>query len=447
MQITILGGGSVGYAIAETLCNGYHSITVVENNPQRAERFKELDVKLIVGSAADPGVLFTAGVATCDLCLAVTGVEEINVIAASIAKSRGAKRTVARIYSPYINNLGVFDYRDYFHIDRLVSLEQLTALELVRLVRRSQSQVLDLVSRGELEVQEIHIEENSPVIGVTLRELRLPAKVRVALLKRGGSAHLMTANDAFEKDDVISLTGTAEDINSVSKKYFNAKAPKAERVMIMGGGETGYYIAQALEHANFEVVLFERDKDRGEFLAKHLSKSVSVVQANGLSRRDLEENQIDSVDSFIACTGDDENNIMGAVEAKELGAKQVFAVVSRPDYAAIVKKLGIDRVVSPRTVMASRIRGLLNSGAVLMRTQLANQSDIEVIEVEVIPGSEACNKTIRNLGLPQQCLIAGINDQGFVLAPDADYTIKPGNLIIMLVHNQVFEQALEKFKV
>ena len=249
MQITILGGGSVGYAIAETLCNGYHSITVVENNPQRAERFKELDVKLIVGSAADPGVLFTAGVATCDLCLAVTGVEEINVIAASIAKSRGAKRTVARIYSPYINNLGVFDYRDYFHIDRLVSLEQLTALELVRLVRRSQSQVLDLVSRGELEVQEIHIEENSPVIGVTLRELRLPAKVRVALLKRGGSAHLMTANDAFEKDDVISLTGTAEDINSVSKKYFNAKAPKAERVMIMGGGETGYYIAQALEHA------------------------------------------------------------------------------------------------------------------------------------------------------------------------------------------------------
>ena len=447
MQITILGGGSVGYAIAETLCNGYHSITVVENNPQRAERLKELDVKVINGSAADPGILFTAGVSNCDLCLAVTGIEEINILAASIAKARGAKRTVARIYSPYISNLGVFDYRDHFHIDRLVSLEQLTALELVRLVRRSQSQVLDLISRGELEVQEIHIEENSPVIGVTLRELRLPSKVRVALLKRGGSARLMTANDAFELDDVISLTGTAEDINSVSKKYFNAKEPKTERVMIMGGGETGYYIAQALEHANFEVVLFERDKARCDFLAKHVTKSVTVVQANGLSRRDLEENNIDTVDSFIACTGDDENNIMGAVEAKELGAKQVFAVVARPDYAALVKKLGIDRVVSPRTVIANRVRGFLNTGAIVMITQLANQSDIEVMEIEALEGSEACQKTIRNLGLPSQCLIAGINSSGFVQTPDADYQIKPGDLVIMLVQNQVFEQAMEKFKV
>ncbi|MBR6436298.1 MAG: NAD-binding protein, partial [Thermoguttaceae bacterium] len=247
--------------------------------------------------------------------------------------------------------------------------------------------------------------------------------------------------------DVISLTGTAEDIITVSKKYFNAKAPKAERVMIMGGGETGYYIAQALEHANFEVIIFERDKARCEFLAKHLSKSVSVVHANGLSRRDLEENQIDSVDSFIACTGDDENNIMGAVEAKELGAKQVFAVVTRPDYAAIVKKLGIDRVVSPRTVIANRVRGFLNTGAIVMRTQLANQSDIEVMEIEALAGSEACQKTIRNLGLPAQCLIAGINSSGFVQTPDADYQIKPGDLVIMLVQNQVFEQAMEKFKV
>ena len=299
-----------------------------------------------------------------------------------------------------------------------------------------------------IEVQEITIEENSPVIGVTLRELRLPSKVRVALLKRNGSAHLMTANDTFESGDVISITGTAKDINTVAKKYFNAKEPKTERVMIMGGGETGYYIAQTLENANFEVVLFEHDKERSKFLASHLSPTaVSVVQANGLSRHDLEENNIDTVDSFIACTGDDENNIMGAVEAKELGAKQVFAVVSRPDYAAIVKKLGIDRVVSPRTVMANRVRGFLNTGAILMRTPLANQSDIEVIEVEVMPDSEACNKTIRNLGLPPQCLIAGINDQGFVMPPDADYEIKAGNLIIMLVHNQVFEQAIEKFKV
>lgn len=447
MQITILGGGTVGYAIAETLCNGCHSITVVDNDRKKVERLEDLDVQAIYGSAANPSDLFRAGVDSSDLCLAVTGVEEVNIIAASIAKSRGAKRTVARIYSPYISNLSVFDYRHFFNIDRLVSLEQLTALELVRLVRRSRSQVLDLVSQGELEVQEIHIDEKSPVIGVTLRELQLPSRVRVALLKRKGAARLMLANDSFEKDDIISLTGRVEDINAVSQKYFSVPVPKQERIIIMGGGETGIYIVQALEHANCHITIFERDHDRCEYLSNlHFAKGINIINANGLNRHDLEEYKIDTVDSFIACAGDDENNIMGAVEAKELGAKQVFAVVSRPDYAAIIKKLGIDRVVSPRTVVANRIRGLLNTDSVIMRTPLANQPDIEVIEIEPHPNSEACQKTIRELGLPQQCLIAGINDGGCVQAADANYQIQPGNLVIMLVHNQVLEEALAKFK-
>ena len=446
MHITILGGGTVGRAIAETLCNGYHSITVVEKDYQRANKLNDLDVQVVVGSATDPGMLFSAGVSNSDLCLAVTGTEEVNIVAASIAKAYGAKRTLARIYSPSINNLNFFNYQAHFNIDRLVSLEQLTALELVRLTRRSQSQVLDLVSQGELELQEFQIDEKSPVIGITLRELRLPSKVRVALLKRNGIAHLMTANDSFEQGDVISLTGTAEDIIMASKKYFNAKTPPKERILIMGGGETGFYIAQALEHSNFDITIFECDSARCDFLASRL-KTSTIVLANGLNRHELEDNQVDSVNTFIACTGDDENNIMGAVEAKELGAKQAFAVVTRPDYAAIVKKLGIDRVVSPRTVIANRVRGFLNTGAIIMRTPLANQSDIEVMEIEALAGSEACQKTIRNLGLPSQCLIAGVNSSGFVQTPDADYQIKPGDLVIMLVQNQVFEQAMEKFKV
>ena len=129
MHITILGGGTVGRAIAETLCNGYHSITVVEKDYQRANKLNDLDVQVIVGSATDPGTLFSAGVSNSDLCLAVTGTEEVNIVAASIAKAYGAKRTLARIYSPSINNLNFFNYQAHFNIDRLVSLEQLTALE------------------------------------------------------------------------------------------------------------------------------------------------------------------------------------------------------------------------------------------------------------------------------------------------------------------------------
>lgn len=447
MRIAILGAGTVGFAIAETLSRGYHSITVVEKNKENAERVGELDVRVIVGSASESSVLFSAGVGDCDLCLAVTGSDETNIISASMAKAMGARRTLARVYSPVFRNLSAFDYQRHFNIDRLISLEQLTAIELVRLVRRAHSQVLDLFSRGELEVQEIIVADNSPVVGMTLKELRIPTAVRVALLRRNDEHRLMSADEPFKAGDGVSLIGTAEDISAVVQKQFMSKLPPKQNIMIMGGGETGYHIAQILQENYFTIKLFESNKQRSLYLASHLGDAVSIIRANGLNRHDLEENQVDKVDAFIACTGDDENNIMAAVEAKELGAKQVFAVVSRPDYAAVVRKLGIDCVVSPRTVMARRIRGFLNTGAVIMRTSLANQPDIEILEIEALQGSFICQKTIAQLGLPPKCLIAGVNRDNFVQVPGADFQIQPGDIVIIMVHNQVVDALLDKFKV
>ncbi len=446
MRITILGAGTVGFAIAETLSRGCHSITVVEKDPEAVAHVKELDVRVVVGSASESSVLFLADVSDCDLCLAVTGSDETNIISASMAKAMGARRTLARVYSPVFRNLSTFDYQRHFSIDRLISLEQLTAIELVRMVRRAHSHVLDLFSRGEIEVQETIINEYSSAIGKTLKDLKMPTSVRVALVRRNNESRIMLPDEPFQPLDGVSLIGKPEDISNVIKKQFNSKLPPQQKVIIMGGGETGYHIAQMLQTNCFNITVFENDPGRCKFLASYLDNSVSIVHANALNRQDLEENQIDQADAFIACTGDDENNIMAAVEAKELGAKLVFAVVARPDYAVVVRKLGIDCVVSPRTVMAQRIRGFLNTGAVIMRTSLANQPDIEILEIEALKGAPICEKTIAQQGLPPKCLIAGVNRDNFVQVPGADFQIQPGDIVIVMAHNQSVDALLEKFK-
>ena len=136
MRILTLGGGTVGTWIADLLCRNRHSVTVVDIDPIHTRRINdELDVRAITGSASQSSVLFQAGVMSADLCLAVTGDDEVNLVGASMAKAMGARRSIARVYAPVFRDLSTFDYQRHFGIDRLLSLEHLSATELARNIR------------------------------------------------------------------------------------------------------------------------------------------------------------------------------------------------------------------------------------------------------------------------------------------------------------------------
>ena len=137
MRIVILGAGTVGTSIAELLCANGHSVTVIDNDPEHIRRINEdLDVLAVTGSASQSSVLFQTGISTADVCLAVTGDDEVNIVAASMAKAMGSRRALARAYTPVFRDLSTFDYQRHFGIDRLLSLEHLTAMALARGCRR-----------------------------------------------------------------------------------------------------------------------------------------------------------------------------------------------------------------------------------------------------------------------------------------------------------------------
>ena len=384
MRIVILGIGTVGTSIANLLCQHRHSVSVVDSDPDHVRRINEmLDVRAISGSASQSSVLFQADVLGADLCLAVTGDDEVNLVAASMAKAMGSRRTVARVYAPVFRDLSTFDYQRHFAIDRLLSLEHLSALELARGIRSPDSVTMENFARGELEVKEIAVRDRTRSVGVALKSLDVPSGVRIGSIYRKSKMWIAGAEDAVQVGDRITLIGSREDVDDLADLFRTSVEPKIG-VVIAGGGETGYHLARSLEGERCAVVVMETSTERSEFLAANL-KSSTVLQVDATRRVVLEEERVGSADVFVACTGDDENNIMAGVEARDIGAQRIMAIVGRPDYAHLVGKLGIDLAVSPREVMARQVMGFLNAGSVVSRTTLPGGS-IEVLEMEVLEG-------------------------------------------------------------
>lgn len=445
MRIVVLGAGTVGGSIASMLCINRHSVTVVDSDPANVKHVNEtLDVRGITGSASQSSVLFQAGVGSADLCLAVTGDDEANIVAASMSKAMGAKRAVARVYAPVFRDLSTFDYQRHFGIDRLLSLEHLTALELARSIRHPGSVAVENLARGELEVHEVVVAKKEKGVGIPLKTVGLPTAVRVGSITRDGQSWIAGADDVIEIGDRLTIIGKCSDIDDGKELFFSGGQSKMG-VVIAGGGETGYHLAAALEGHRFGVVLMERDRERCDFLASHLKHTV-VVCSDATRRANLEEERVGSADVFVACTGDDENNIMASVEARDIGAKTIMALVGRPDYAHVVGKLGIDQAVSPREVVAKQVLGFLTSGPTVSRTSLSEDSQISVLEIDVEPGSTATEHVLANLGLPPQCLIAAVIREGFTTVPGADSHFQSGDSAIALVADDVAEDVEELFE-
>lgn len=443
MRIVILGAGTVGTWIADLLCRNNHSVTVVESNQDHVRAINaELDIRAIHGSASESAILFQAGIIGCDLCLALTGDDEVNIVAASMAKAMGARRSVARVYGRVFRDLSTFDYQRHFRIDRFLSLEHLSAVEFVRAIRSPGSAVLENFARGELEVQEIICDDPAPATGKPLKEVGLPKGVRVGTIQRQGKTWIAGAGDSIQLGDHITLIGTREEIDNVKSK-FEVKSSPVRSVVIAGGGETGLALARMLEGQRYHVTMMEENMERCEFLAR-LLEHTTVVHADATRKAILEEERVGKTDVFVACTGDDENNIMSCVEAREIGAPECMAIVQRPDYANVVEKLGIYLAVSPRNVVARQVLGLLNSGPIISKKNLPG-GGIAIVEFEVMPGVKATQHVIANLKLPTHCLIAAILSSDYVRVASADDRLTPGDTVIVLVDEASLDPVVKLF--
>ena len=442
MNIVVLGGGTVGTSLCKSLGGGRHNVCLIDRSPEVLELASEqLDVQTVKGSACDAVTLFQAGVQSCDLCLAVTSKDEVNLVGASLAKKMGAERAVARVFNPSYLDSSTFDYRRHFGVDRLLSLERLTALELARSVRMRGMFVLENLVRGGVEVQEVRVETDAPACGVPLKDLRLGSGVLAGVIVTDGVARIPNGEDAAKAGDQVTLIGTGDNLETAARR-FRKHAPPKLLVVIGGGGETGYNLARILARGRFSVVLMEGDRDRAEELATKLD-GVTVLHADVTRRSEMEEARVGKAGVFVAATGRDEDNIVCGVEARELGAGRIMSVVRRADYANVLGKLGIDVAVSPRDVMSRQVDGMVQTGAVLARFDVAGRQ-AAVYEVEVRDGCDLLGVPLKDVGF-RGALIAAIDREDFVRVPGANDALKAGDVAVVLAQADAADAVLNRF--
>jgi trk system potassium uptake protein TrkA len=444
MNTVIFGAGTVGTSIAGLLCANGHSVSLVDASAKALQAVEEqLDVRTIRGSACDSITLFQAGVQSADLVLAVTSTDEINLVGASLARAMGARRSVARAFNPAYLDSSTFDYRRHFGIDRLLSLERLTALELARAIRMPSLFAVENFARGGIEVQELAVQKGSKGAGVPLKELQLPAGVRVGLISGTNRCVIAGANDVIEVGDHVTLIGTQEVIEKTRHDFFEARHPPKQNVIIAGGGEIGFNLATMLQKGRFNVILMEADADRCQFLAERLH-GTTVLHADATRQAEMHEARVGKADIFVAATGHDEDNIVCGVEARELGCERILSIVRRPDYANVLEKVGIDAAVSPREVTAREVLGMLRGGVIIGGSTISG-GDAEVWEVEIVKEAPVVGTPLKNIALPGS-LIAAIVREDFVKVPGADDELRPGDTAVVLVHHNSVTDTLALFE-
>ncbi|MEM9589528.1 MAG: Trk system potassium transporter TrkA, partial [Planctomycetota bacterium] len=295
-----------------------------------------------------------------------------------------------------------------------------------------------------LEIYELNVAPKSEAVGSKLRDLRLAGGVRVGSIAREGRMWIASGEDEIQEGDRVSLVGMPDAVAKARDRFSGGKESRStKRVMIAGGGETGYHLARSLGTHDYRVAILERDPHRCETLAKLLPHA-TVVHANANRRSLLEDEGAGTVDFFVACSGHDESNIMACVEARELGAARVMCVVGRADYANVVGKLGIDRAVSERDVVARQILGFMKEGSIISHRRLPNDA-IGVYELEIVDRTRVTQAALADLPLSGRCLLAAMQRDGFIRVPTADDQLQAGDIVVALVDESVSDEILSLF--
>lgn len=432
MNIIIAGDGEVGFHLAESLVNSNHNITVVDPHEDLLKMIEShADLMTINGDSTSISTLQRANVHRTDLLIAVVHQEQVNLLTCILAKKLGAKKVIARVNT--MENLSVQNRKIYqeLGIDALISPEDIAAQEIISLLRQTAATEVFEFSNGHLQLFMIKLEANAPVIGKSLNEIASSHRnldFRALAIHRNRETFIPRGEDRFNENDlayVITKPSAIDNLLALGGKVQHS----IKNVMIVGGGRVGRITAKRLEK-EMNIKLIERDKERCMVLTDYLEDTL-VVNGDARNIQLLEEEDIGSMDAFIALTNSPETNILSCLHARSNGVKKTIALVENIDYIDISQSVGIDTIINKKLIAASHMVKYTMSEEVV---QLKCLSGIEADALELIAreGSAVTRKPIRKLQLPDGAIIGAIMKGDKVYIANADMQIEPNDRVVVL---------------
>lgn len=445
MNIIIVGAGEIGTHIAISLADEKHAIVVIEADEMVAgDLNNRIDARVVVADGTSISVLIDASVSDCDLFLSLTSDNNINLVSASLAKSLGAKKTIARVHPGVQRDALFLDFGQHFGIDYLFSSERLAAVELAKHVRNPKSSMVEEIARGYVEIQQVNISADSKFCGAKLCEIDFPARVRVGAITRGSETIVPSAEDVLMTGDQVTLFGEPSRLHDTVLRLQNRSGKdQKSNIVIFGGGEYGFSLAQSLESWNCRIRIIESNAERCRELSDLLT-NVTILNADATSIAEMKEERIGDADFFIAVTDVDEDNVMTCLQAHSLGTKYCLPLIHRADYADTMtgfgEKMGILAAVSPREASRKDLARFITSDRFHLVQRLEG---VELIESSVCENSRAAGKSVREISWPTDCVLVALLHGARGQVPAAEDVIKAGDSLYALVRPRAKREFLK----
>jgi trk system potassium uptake protein TrkA len=439
MNIIICGAGRVGFTIAKQLTEQNHSITIIDQSSEDIQKINDtLDVKAIVGKATMPSVLEKAHTDETDMIIAVTKNDETNMLICQIAYSLfKIPKKIARIRTQdYLNPKFAKIYnKENLTIDVIISPE----LEIAKSIQRKLEApgALDNVpfADNKIKLLEILIDEKCPIADIKLNELtkKFPKlNANILGVVRNEKFIFLKKNDLMKKDDKAYVT-----INSSQMKEtlsaFGHNEKISNKILIIGGGNIGFNLAKNIEQSFDEarIKIIEKDKSRAEFIANELNNTL-VINGDGLDEDILTEVNLEEVETVIALTNDDEDNLMVSVLVEKFSKdKRTMALINKPNYSLLQTSLKIDDMIDPRMTTVSSILKHVHKGTIETAYTILN-GEYEVIEAEIIETSELINKELKNSDLPDEIRIGAVLRKDEIIIPRSSFVFQKEDTVVLL---------------
>jgi len=449
MKILILGAGQVGSSAAYHLSREEaNDVTVVD---VRADVLRELqdrlDIRTVVGHAAYPEVLERAGANDADIVVALTDMDEINMVACQVAYTLFHTPTkIARVRSvDYLRYARLFS-QDALPVDVLISPEQLVTDYIERLIEYPGAlQVLDFAG-GKVQLVAVHAYHGGPLVGHELSDLRkhMPGiDARVASIFRGGKPIVPRGDTIIELDDEVFFVAARKHIRAVMGELRKKDKP-VKRVIIAGGGNIGMRLASAIE-GQYQVKIIERNEKRAKQLSEALERSI-VLLGDAADEELLIEENIESTDVFCALTNDEEANILSAMLAKRLGARKVMSLINRASYVNLVQSDVIDVAISPQQATIGSLLTHIRRGDVVMVHSLRRGAAeaIEAVAHGDRASSSVVGRAIEDIKLSRGTTIGAIVRGDEVIIAHHDSVIETDDHVILFLSDKSCIQEVER---
>lgn len=437
MKVIVCGAGQVGWQIARHLSAERNDITIVDSKPELVRRATDaLDVQGVVGFASLPTVLDQAGARDADMVIAATYSDEVNMVTCQVAHSVfGVTRKIARLREQSYLNPRYSDLfrREHMPIDVIISPEREVSQAALKRVAYPDAFDVHEYFQGKALLIGLVLDETCAVLNTSLRQLSdlFPTlRVMVAGLRRGARLFAPDPEDQLYSGDQIYILVDARDVPRAFE-VFGKKATRQDRVLVIGGGNVGLSVARILENQaqRVRVKVIERDRGRAEIAADALVRSI-VLNGDGMDANLLEEAGIAKTDAVLLLTDDDRTNLLAAVRAKTLGAKQTISLINDPGMVSLAGTMGIDAHINPRALTVSSILRHVRHGRV-RSVYLLGDREAEVIEAQVLGTSQLSNARVRDIGFPEGALLIGVSRKGEFLRPHGDMVLRDGDLVVI----------------